>query len=404
VPRLVYVTARLPHGDGEPFVITEVRALERRGWEVTLVPVRPHGGVVHADAEDLDAVEAPLFSARIAFAALAELVSNPAASLAASAAALRGRSPDILAKNLSVLPKGLWLARLVRRMEAEHLHAHWASTSSTMAMVAARASGVPWSFTAHRWDIAENNLLRLKAEKACFVRVISEHGADELRRVAGDGAKPWVLHMGVDLPSRRGDSAASRGALRVLTAARLVEKKGHADLIEAVRMLGARGVPVHADLAGDGPLGPDLRRLVTAAGLQEQVSFLGAVSHDELLDGMASGRWQVAVLPSVVTAGGELEGIPVSLVEAMACGLPAVGTSTGGVPELLRDGAGMLVPPADPGALADALASLAGNAELRARLASAGRARVEEEFAVDRVAGELEARFRGCQLSASNSA
>ena len=133
-------------------------------------------------------------------------------------------------------------------------------------------------------------------------------------------------------------------------------------------------------------------RWVTLA-LPEKSDFLGAVSHDDLLARLAAGDWDVAALPSVVTASGELEGIPVSLVEAMAHGLPALATATGAIPELLDDGAGLLVPPADPGALADALEQLAGDPDLRTRLGTAGRLRIEEQYDVDRVAEQLGARF-----------
>jgi colanic acid/amylovoran biosynthesis glycosyltransferase len=368
VPRIVYVTARLPYGDGEPFVATEVQAIERAGWDVTVVPVRAGGEIVHRNAASLETEAAPLISASIAGRAVSEAARKPRATAA-------------------------WLAGLVERTGAVHIHAHWAGTTATMAMAASRLTRVPWSLTAHRWDIAENNLLRLKAREASFFRVISEHGARELEEVVGvQGWSPWVLHMGVELPPTS-VPAVRRTPLRVLVAARLVEKKGHTHLIEAASILRSRGSAIHVDLAGGGPLEADLRRQVSDSGLAGDVEFLGTVSHDGLLARVAAGDWDVAALPSVVTASGELEGIPVSLVEAMAHGLPALATATGGIPELLDEGAGLLVPPADPRALADALEQLARDPDLRARLGAAGRLRIEEQYDVDRVAEQLGARF-----------
>jgi glycosyltransferase involved in cell wall biosynthesis len=304
---------------------------------------------------------------------------------------------------VSVFPKALWLARLAGRVGAEHIHAHWAGTTSTVAMLASRISGISWSLTAHRWDIAEDNLLRAKAREATFVRAISEHGAAEVRTLVGEPDwSPWVLHMGVELPAVA-PSGPGRGPLRILTAARLVEKKGHAYLIEAVEMLRSRGVSVRVEVAGDGPLEPDLRGQVAAAGLGEVVVFLGTVSHDRLLARLEAGDWDVAVLPSVVTASGELEGIPVSLIESMASGLPAVGTSTGGIPELLDRGAGVLVPARDSDALAFAVESLARDEGLRRKIGSAGRRRVEEQFDADRIARELAERFSDCGRSQPKS-
>jgi glycosyltransferase involved in cell wall biosynthesis len=263
-----------------------------------------------------------------------------------------------------------------------------------MAMLAARIAEIPWSVTAHRWDIAENNLLRDKAESASFVRVISAHGAEELCRIVGlDGFEPSVLYMGVDLPLPAPPKPHT-GPLRIVTPARLVEKKGHEYLLEAVQALRSRGIALHVDIAGDGPLGPALRQKATDLGLQNDVVFLGTIPHDELLRRMEIPEWDAVVLPSVVTRSGQLEGIPVALIEALARGVPAVGTDTGGTPELLGEGAGILVPPRDPETLAHALERLATHPELRADLARAGRARVEERFDVDRVASALAARFR----------
>jgi colanic acid/amylovoran biosynthesis glycosyltransferase len=394
MPHVLYVTARLPSGDGEPFIVTEVLALERQGWKVTVVPMRGTGPVVHGDARRLQAWAAPLLSLRILASALTEAVRRPGRAARALGSLRSSRNRDVHLRNLAVLPKALWLARRARRVGATHIHAHWASTPSTMAMLAARVAGIPWSITAHRWDIAENNLLREKATSASFVRVISAHGAEELREAAGlDGFAPIVLHMGVDLPppaAREGHT----GPLRIVTPARLVEKKGHEHLLEAVRALRSRGVAVHADIAGEGPLGPALRERASELGLQEDVVFLGTLPHDELLRRMGTAEWDIVVLPSVITASGQLEGIPVALIEALACGLPAVGTQAGGTPELLGEGAGILVPPGDAEALAQALERLASEPELRATLARAGRARVEERFDVDRVASELATRFR----------
>lgn len=404
--RVIYVTARLPYGVGEPFIVTEIAALERRGCDVAVVPVLPKGAIVHGDALDLvsKASSVSLVSGGVLRAAVAETARAPAAVARAVLSLRASRSPRILLKNLAVVPKSLWLARQARRLDVDHLHAHWAGTSATVAMLAGELAGIPWSLTAHRWDIPEDNLLRLKASRACFVRAISEHGADELRGLVGDAAwSPWVLHMGVPLPPAPESHVAPAPPLRVLAAAKLVEKKGHVHLIDAVRRLKERGVPVRVDLAGDGPLGPSLRSRVAALDLGDEIVFLGSVPHDELVRGMTDGRWHAAVLPSVVTPSGELEGIPVSLIEALACGLPAVGTEAGGTPELLGGGAGILVPPADPEAIAEALARLAEDPALRAKLAEEGRKRVEQEFSADRVAAALHERFRACGGDGSGS-
>src|SRR5262249_25704898 len=152
--------------------------------------------------------------------------------------------PRILAKNVAVFPKGLWLGRRLRALHVDHLHAHWASTSSTMALIASDVSGVPWSLTAHRWDIRENNLLQIKASKACFIRAISRRGARSLAAQAVvSGERLLVLHMGIALPgpSRTPPWQAESTDLAVVCIADFVEVKGHRCLVDALRLLRDRG-------------------------------------------------------------------------------------------------------------------------------------------------------------------
>jgi glycosyltransferase involved in cell wall biosynthesis len=391
--RLLYVTSSFPFGHGEGFLVPELAELERQGHALTVVPAFPRGRIVHDDARAfLPRTRAVPLLARQVAAAMARELARPSAA-AAAAIVLRSRSPRILAKNLAVLPKAFWLARLARTLEVEHVHAHWGATSATIAMLAGRLAGVPWSLTVHRWDIREDNLLASKAASAAFVRAISEDGLADLRRVAGTAAAGAILlHVGIELPSRT--APVGKGEpLRLLVPANLLEVKGHRHLIDALALLGDRGVAARADLAGQGPLRSALEAQIARLGLGATCRLVGQLSHDDLLARLAAGEWDAVALASVVTRSGEKEGIPVSLLEAMARGVPVVGTAAGGLPELLRDGPGLLVPPADPTALADALERLACEPQLRARLARLGRARVERDFDIAEIVRELADRF-----------
>lgn len=382
--KLVYVTSSLPHGPLEAFVLPEIAALERLGHEVWIVPMWPRGGRVHDDAERHRerTLSAPVVSAAI----VKDAVRGLPRSLPLLSRTLRTK-PRIAGKNLIVHPKAVWLARRLQELEPDHVHAHWAAASATLAMVAAELAQVPWSLTAHRWDIREANVLRAKAQSACFVRAISEGGARELeQRVALDGWHPVLLRMGVELPARTA-TPRDDAKLRLVTPASLLPVKGHRYLLEA--LAGLEGVSL--DLAGAGPLRGELEQ--RALGLP--VTFLGPVSHAELLAGLQNGRWDAVVLPSAPTPEGDQEGVPVSLIEAMAAGVPVVSTDCGSIPELVTAGSGLLVPAADPAALRHALESLR-DPELRRRLSKGGRERVEHEFDVDRVATELAERFAAC--------
>ncbi len=378
--------------------------MTRRGHDVLVVPMYPRGPLVHGDVVPLmkRVVSRPLFGPDILKSAGSEIARNPAAAIRSLAPLFRSRNLMILLKNLAVYPKGLWLAALARRWGAEHMHVHWAASTATMALVAGQVSGIPWSVTCHRWDIVENNLLGMKAERAAFLRFISRSG---LRMAKSLGirlrdSRTFVLNMSVPIVSAEaGTDEPDCAALPtvVMCPANLIAVKGHRYLIEALGTLTERGVGIEAWFAGDGVLRKELEREVEVRGLSDRVRFFGHLPHSELMRlYREEGSRLIVVLPSVDLGNGQHEGIPVSLIEAMGYGIPVVSTTTGGIPELLEGGAGLLIPPQASHALADGIQQLIENSELRKRLVQAGRERVEKEFAVDKVVAELVARFGAC--------
>ncbi|MBE3576266.1 MAG: glycosyltransferase [Limnochordales bacterium] len=255
-------------------------------------------------------------------------------------------------------------------------------------MVASEVSGVPWSFTAHRWDIIEGNLIARKSAHATFARFISQSGLQMALSQGVSRQKSFVLHLGVRLPSTNlADQPrcfSEPRPFRILCPAALIPRKGHVYLIEALSLLDR---DVELWLAGDGELRQALEAQVVKLGLQNRVRFLGQCPHDALLKLYEDRQVDAVVLPSLH------EGIPVALIEAMSYGLPVISTRTGGVPELLDGGAGLLVPPKDSLALAEAIRRLMDNKDLARELGRTGCARVQEQFALDKVVNQLAARF-----------
>jgi len=305
----------------------------------------------------------------------------------------RPQPARIRLKNAVVLWRLGAMIRVVRMHGARHIHAHWGGASSTLAMAASHATGVPWSLTLHRWDIFENNLLEAKIGSAAFTRVISERAVEDVRAIV-PRAEPRVVHMGVRVPRESSLRELGTDRCRFVCIASLIPVKDHVTLLHAF----AAGERVTLELVGDGPLEASLRALVGDLGVADRVTFTGLVDHDRLLARLRAGDWDGVVLASSSTAT-EHEGIPVSLMEAMAVGLPAVATDSGATRELITDGAGILVPPTDRGALADALRRLGDDPELRARIGAAARARVADAFDAERVAETL----RGMMAEASSA-
>lgn len=316
---------------------------------------------------------------------------QPNISLQALSLILPSR-PERLLKNLSVVPKAFWLAERIKEENIAHIHAHWASTSATLAMLASHISGVPWSLTAHRWDIAENNLLHRKSERARFIRFISRSGLDmAIKRGMPGKANATIIHMGIPLSREKTAVHENRGRTIIICPANLVPVKGHAYLLQAVSHIEGN---VELWLAGNGELREALEQEVVELGLEESVKFLGQLPHEQLIGLYRQGEVDLVVLPSLDLGNGLHEGIPVSLMEAMAHAIPVISTSTGGIPELLEGGAGLMVPPADVAALAQAIQALTEDADWRRALGEAGQRRIEESFALEAVVSQLEGKFR----------
>jgi colanic acid/amylovoran biosynthesis glycosyltransferase len=198
--------------------------------------------------------------------------------------------------------------------------------------------------------------------------------------------------MGADFPPEPSPLRADPHPPRIYMPANLLEKKGHHILLAALEGLELPpGTGVI--LAGAGPLRETIRRRIEQAGLGNTVKLVGLMAHQDLMNTYRRGEADLVVLPSIITADGQKEGIPNTLIEAMAWGIPSIGTDTGGTAELLDHTRGWLLKPGDVEglrrALAEALADVPGRLERGAR----GRAWVEEHFNLERNAAWLSARF-----------
>lgn len=391
--KLLYITVSMPFGHGEAFFIAEVHEMRRQGCEVLIVPRSPSGECVNHDTAGLDQISLrkPIIDADILAAAVCVFVRHPIRCLRTLALFFHSRNLATFVKNLTVFPKSLWIAKLAKQRGTDHIHAQWALTTATMAMAASEITGIPWSCTAHRGDIADDNMLAVKTDRATFFRFISESGVKlaQSRGVHADAQNIHVLHMGVILPPAEQVCAPPKNVVRLLCPANLVPVKGHRYLLEAIRLLKQRGVECHLDVAGGGPLLDELQATVKALDIEDRTQFVGIIPHDQLLKLYRNGEVGIVVLPSVDLSNGLHEGIPVCLIEAMAHGVPVVSTTTGGIPELLRDGAGVLVSPKDSAALADAIERLLGDENLRNQISEAGHRRVEQEYGVESVVSAL---------------
>ncbi|MBO9661988.1 glycosyltransferase [Dokdonella sp.] len=396
--RVLYVVSLFPCWS-ETFIAREIATLVAAGVDVRILSLKPPSEkLVQPEAVPLlERVQHPARGLGAVAAQLGGWLRHP---LAFGAAALRilwrlRGEPLAAAKSLVALGRGIARLRWIERFDPHVLHAHWATYPSTVAMALAQALDKPFGFTAHAHDIfVDDHLLHEKLSTASIPVTISRYGVDWLSERVTPLARErlHVVHCGVDLPAfayrregRAGDLIAAVGRLDPI--------KGFDVLIEALALLAADGVRFRCRIVGEGPQQAELEAAIARHGLHDRVELLGARPQADVRALLHEAA--CFVLPSVVTADGNRDGIPVALMEAMAVGTPVVSTFVSGIPELVADGHdGLLVAERDPAALAAALRRILADAELRDSVARAARQRIEREFDARIEAGKLLDLFR----------
>lgn len=375
--RVGYVLKRYPRLS-ETFVVSELLGREEAGEELVVASLRAAGDPRFHPA--VASVRAPV--------TWIDVPHTPAslwADLAAAHRELPGLGPvlpELLVLDPADAAQALRVARWTVRSGVTHLHAHFATLATTVARLASRITGVPYSFTAHAKDVFHTSVdeaaLRRAIADAHHVVTVSEFNRRWLRERFGRAARVHRVYNGLDVAGTPFRSPVVRNG-RIAFVGRLVEKKGLPDLVDAVALLRERGRDVGLDVVGGGAAEREVRAQVAQLGLDDLVAFHGPQPAHRVQEVVAAASALVA--PCVHAADGDRDGLPTVLLEAMAVGTPCVSTRVTGIPEaVLADRTGLLVGERDPGELARAAERLLGDTALRVRLAAAARAHVERHF------------------------
>lgn len=283
-----------------------------------------------------------------------------------------------------------FLASEICRRDISHLHNHFGDSSCTVAMLAAKLGDFNYSFTLHGpYIFYEPYHWRLDSKiiNAKFVACISDFSRSQAMYFSpfSEWGKLAIVHCGVD-PELFQQVHHSGPGHRLLYVGRLSAAKGLPVLLHSLATLKKRFPEITLRLVGDGEDRAMLETLAASLGLSAIVKFVGYKSQAEVRELMQ--QTDIFVLPSFA------EGVPVSLMEAMAAGVPVVTTRIAGISELVEDGAsGYLVPPGNEMALQERIAELIENAERRQAFGDVGRAKVKAKFDTRIEAGKLAALF-----------
>lgn len=371
------------------YLAGEVDEIERNGGRIFPMVMNAPASVDLTTDEARERVRKSLYlkasAARVLEGVLGTLATHPLQMTRLVGKAIRSARLDLglAARRLIHLCYASVVARHCRANRIRHLHAQFGLAPATIAWFATeilnfeRASRCTWSFTIHGFqDFVEENAARLdlKAASAAFVVCISDFTKSQLCRVTDP--RYWnrfhVVRCGIDLsafPLRA--PRPMRAIPRIVIVGRLSAEKGHGILLDAVRILADAGVDVEVEIVGDGPFGETIRRQEEALGLSGRVIYAGELQPSEVARRLADA--------DIFCMASFAEGLPISIMEAMAIGVPVVTTWIGGIPELAVDGVTALtVPPGNSDALAAALKRLIEDPVLAAKLAEHGRRAVEK--------------------------
>src|SRR5215469_10921029 len=405
--KIAYIVKAWPRLS-ETFILNEIISLEQRGVPIRIFSVKePDTGPAHSKVAQVHAEVTYLAFRpnwkRTIPANLRLFFRQPARYLRVL---LEATKTNLMRHHRVAVPwhflEAAYLTDILFRAPLDHLHAHFASTPSLVALFTHRLSGIPYTFTAHAKDIylTDPEVFRAKLEEARAVVTCTQYNRGYLMKQFGRVAEHKVrcIYHGLDIsqfkfsPCRDDET----GEPVILSVARLVEKKGLEDLITAADILRRRGRTFKVEIIGTGPLRDALNTHAQRLGLADRVRLMGAQAHDAVC--VAYQRATVFVLPCVVASNGDRDGIPNVLLEAMASGLPVVSTPVSGVPELIESGVnGLLVSPHDANSLADAIERLLASREFREGLARTARSTLESSFSLDSGAEQLLAVFRGAE-------
>lgn len=398
--KIAYILNTYPQ-PSHSFIRREVQALERQGVQVLRLAMRASDAALvdPGDREEADRTTYILLvgAARLLLGLLAEGARAPRRVWRAVWLALKlARASDRgLLRHLVYLAEAVQVKRQCAVEDVQHMHAHFGTNATAVAMLAKALGGPRYSFTTHgpeEFDAPVALSLGEKVNRAAFSVAISSFGRSQLSRWADFDR--WdsieVVHCGIE-PARFEDpDPVPAGSLRLVSIGRFVEQKGQMVLVQAMADLVMDLPDIHLSLIGDGEMRADLEAAISARGLQRHITLTGWLSEADVRAELSAAH--ALVLPSFA------EGLPMVVMEAMAAARPVITTYVAGTPELVLPGKnGWLVPAGDCAALVDAVLQLAATPhDDVVKMGQAGRDRVLQRHDSEREAAKLAALFHRC--------
>lgn len=353
--KIIYITSSFPFGKLEIWAANELNSLLEQGNEIIIIPRTGKGKVINEDALKFipNVIDLPFLNSAILLSLLKYVLSKPKLFFKLLSDIFR-QSNNItdFIKGIIVLPKSLFLLKMLTNQKVDHIHSYSTSSTAIIAFILSSNLKVPWSYTLHTSSQLNNGFKRsyfFQANSASICRTISQRTANELSIFLGPdlSRKIRMVHLGVKTVKELKERTKTNAPFIISTPAVFLEYKGHAYAIDAARELINMGIrDFKWFFYGSGPLLKVMQNKAYELNLDNHCFFPGNINHSELLNKYQDNEIDLVVLASI-SSGFQTEGIPVSLMEAMSYAVPVIATDSGGTLELIGDGAGICVPQKD---------------------------------------------------------
>ncbi len=378
--KIAYIMSRFPLLS-ETFILREMIEVEKMGIDIALYPLMCEDQpVVHKEALEWSARAncIPFISSAVLVENIRTFFGNPFKYISLIWQIFWGNisSPGFLVKGLYLFPKAVYTAVRLKKDNIDHIHAHYASHPALEAWIIHKLTGISYSVMIHSHDIYDcHAMLGPKLKDAAFLATISQYNIGYMTDLLGDWIPPksHIVRCGIDTSRYTPSPKPQRDTFEVIQVGTLHWKKGQVVLIQAMAKFREYGIPFHLQIIGEGEERVNIEAEIRKHHLESVVDLLGAKTQAEVAQLLPSADCYIQSSVS--------EGIPVAIMEAMACELPVIATSITGIPELvLQEKTGYLVNSLDVNGMAAALYRIKLDQEHATEMGRQGRLWVQQEF------------------------
>ena len=378
--RVAYVVKRYPRFS-ETFIVNEILANEESGLDMVIFSLLPTSDTHFQDI--IGKVRTPVFyikSDNIKAIDFWNAIENCRKFIPS----ISNKLKIIKKEEYKDVYQSLVLSYLLYENNINHIHAHFATNATSISRLASILSGIPYTFTAHARDIYHNDVVHSELEKkindAAKVITIGEYNLNYLNNIYPkhkDNIR--LVYNGLDFNKLPRYNNVKRNKNTIISVGRLIEKKGFNVLIDACNVLNSKKIPFNCKIIGSGYLEEKLKTQIIKLDLQEKIQLLGSVPRSEMFRYIQES--QVFVAPSILGSDGDRDGLPTTLLEAMAMGTPCISTNVTGIPEAIEDGiTGILIPQNNSESLALALENLFSDEKILKSISDNGKKLVQSKF------------------------